>query len=222
MTEPEFLAFVAAVRKAAVRRIAPRMGDHAEDIFQDAVMSFLQPKDGKPEYEGFGRGPFRENFYRRLHDRMVDYVRAKEKGAWKVQSPLFDSDFRESVEGADALYERLDDVANLAFWRLTTLQLEALDLFFGHGLTQQEIAEAWTVKQQTVQEHLAKALRLVLTGGTPATSVEQARWEAQQQYVEALRLEVAVSPAALLQSLVQQLALARRPLAIDPGDSGLD
>ena len=218
MTQEEFSQFVQRVRWSAVRSIRHRVGDHAEDVFQDTVASFLVlDGGGTPDYEKYGRGAFRWVFHKRLHARLANYIRAKEKGVWKLQSPLFERDFeKQLVDGPEDRFVAVDRVKNLRLWGLSTRQLEILDHYYAHGLTQAEIAEVEGISQQAVNQSLKSALAILAdeSGGMPQGEAEKARWQLQVELAAELERE-GREPSELVLALVQRLASARRPFSKD-------
>jgi len=222
LTKEDFGHFVRSVRSAALRSLRHRVGDHADDVFQMAVTSFLTVDDsGVPEYERYSRGALYAVFLnKRLPRYLGKYIRERRKGAWKYQSPLFDQDCdKQLVSGADAGHEALDEIKNLPLWALTTRQLEVLDRFYVHELTQAQIADAFSVSQKTISLDIKRALETLSSDGMLPSSEEQyRRQELQVALVEALA-RAGRNPAAVLQGLVQQLAASRRPFPIDPSES---
>ena len=95
MTRKEYAEFVEARRAHALHRLHRRVGDHAEDVFQEAVISFLTERGDPPvpEYAKYPsptahRRVFPPVFWKRLHARLVDYIRARTQGTWGLQTPL--------------------------------------------------------------------------------------------------------------------------------------
>lgn len=228
MTEKDFLYFVAGQEKYLIRKAWARIGDHAEDVFQETILSFLAPgPDGTPGYTKYPGHPnqmFVQEFRKVFFFRTVDYIRQRNKGVWKNQSPLLDKDLDlVSVDGPDVAHEERDKLYRLPLWRLTDKQLQALDLHYGHGLTTRGAATALGVVQGTFNEHLANALKTLHEWDEILRSdVEMERYLAQGELVEALWKERG-SLVSVLPALIYRLVVLRGPpVAIDRLDPGSD
>lgn len=228
MTKKEFIYFIAFQEKALIRRGWPRVGDHAEDVFQETITSFLTPgEDGQPGYSKYPGPPnmmFVQEMRKTFFFRMVDYIRNRNKGAWQGQVPLFDDyDLELSAEGPDVAYEEYEWLRELPLWRLTDIQLVTLDLRYGHGLTEQAIADAHSVSQPSVHERLGGAITTLREWvGRPHTVGEKKFYQAQVELLEGLWTDRGTL-ASVLPALIQALVVLRGPsVAIDHPGSGLE
>lgn len=233
MTEKDFLYFVAGQEKYLIRKAWARVGDHAEDIFQDTVASFLAPGvDGEPgytKYPGYPNQMFVQELRKVFFFRTVDYIRTRNKGAWKDQAPLFDSDLDvEMVDGPDVAVEAFDRLRQVPLWKLTEKQLVVLDMYYGHGLGEQEIAEGLSLNQSVVSRRITRAIEILReTDGiewdlATCTDEEWKRFQVQEELLGELWKE-RDSLASVLPALIHWMVVAcGPPVAIDPPDPALD